>query len=158
MTAAMRLFKRLFPGKEVRAALSSIDGLERTLRDTDFVLADGDVNAFGPLFGFRAIKDQIRRRVLDNPDALRSTQEKTGRSIEVLVMILARNVAWEELWSGRHVLLYRPSMTGDGLISLYSHLTSLLEQAGVETKEEAAASRASLREMMQERFAVAVRP
>jgi hypothetical protein len=44
------------------------------------------------------------------------------------------------------------TMSGDGLKSLPGHLTDLLEKAGAETKEEAAASRKYLRDMIRDRF------
>jgi hypothetical protein len=43
-------------------------------------------------------------------------------------------------------------MTGDGLVALHHHFTTLLEEQGAETREEAQASRASLRDMFKMRF------
>lgn len=43
-------------------------------------------------------------------------------------------------------------MVGDGLVALHGYFTDLLEEAGAETREEAVASRASLRDMIKMRF------
>jgi hypothetical protein len=131
----------LFPGKEVRAALQSMDRLERKLpRDVPL----------GPYFGFSVIKDQLRQVLTRNGDMLRKRSHV--HPIETLVIIVARNLAWEELGSGMHTIGTRKMMTGDGLAALYDHLTDLLEKAGVETDEEAKQSKAGLRDMLKERF------
>jgi hypothetical protein len=133
--------EQLFPGNEVRAALQSMDQLERMLpRDAPL----------GPSFGFLVIKDQFRKVIIRNGDMLRC--QSHVHPIETLVVIVARNLAWEALGSGMHTFGTRKMVTGDGLTALYDHLTDLLEKAGVETNEEAKQSKASLRDMLNERF------
>jgi hypothetical protein len=131
----MSFLEHLFPGKEVHAALQSMDQLERMLP------CDA---ALSPYFGFSMIKDQLRRVISRNGDMLRKRSHV--HAIETLVIIVARNLAWEELSSARKM------MTGDGLVALYDHLTDLLKKAGVETDEEAKQSKAGLRDMLKERF------
>ena len=137
----MGFLEPLFPGKEVRAALQSMDQLEQMLpRDAPL----------GPYFGFSVIKDQLRRVITRNGDMLRKRSHV--HPIETLVIIVARNLAWEELGSGMHTIGTRKMMTGDGLAALHDHLTDLLVKAGVETDEEAKQSKAGLRDMLKERF------
>jgi hypothetical protein len=63
----------------------------------------------------------------------------TRYSAEVIVLILARNIAWDEFASGKHTMFgTRTTMTGSGLIALHSHLTTLLQKKGAETSDEAA--------------------
>jgi hypothetical protein len=137
----MSFLEHLFPGKEVHAALQSMDQLERMLP------CDA---ALSPYFGFSMIKDQLRRVISRNGDMLRKRSHV--HAIETLVIIVARNLAWEELSSGMHTIGTRKMMTGDGLVALYDHLTDLLKKAGVETDEEAKQSKPGLRDMLKERF------
>jgi hypothetical protein len=135
------VFEHLFPSTEVRAALQSMDQLERKLpRDVPL----------GPYFGFSVIKDQLREVITRNGDMLR--KQSHVHPIETLVVIVARNLAWEELASGMHTVGTRKMITGDGLAALYDHLTDLLEKAGVETDEEAKQCKACLRDMIKKRF------
>jgi hypothetical protein len=139
---SMRIFERVFPGREARTALQSIAQLERTLPDS-----------LGPQIFVGVIKTKLRQRIVQNPDELRATMRATRYSVEVIVLILARNIAWDELASGNHTVFgTRTTMTGSGLIALHSHLTTLLQKKGAETSEEAAASRASLRDMIKLNF------
>jgi hypothetical protein len=137
----MSFLEHLFPGKEVCAALQSIEQMVRTLP------CDAPL---GPYFGFSVIKDQLRRVITRNGDMLRKRSHV--HSIETLVIIVARNLAWEELGSGMHTIGTRKMLTGDGLAALYDHLTDLLEKAGVETDQEAKQSKAGLRDMLKEQF------
>jgi hypothetical protein len=134
-------FEHLFPSTEVRAAVQSMDQLERKLpRDVPL----------GPYFGFSVIKDQLREVIIRNGDMLRN--QSHVHPIGTLVVIVARNLAWEELGSGMHTVGTRKMITGDGLAALHDHLTDLLEKAGVETDEEAKQCKACLRDMLKERF------
>jgi hypothetical protein len=56
----MRIFERLFPREEVRAALQSIANLERGLPES-----------VGPHLGFDAIKQTLRQHAVKNPQELR---------------------------------------------------------------------------------------
>jgi hypothetical protein len=103
--------------------------------------------------GFDAIKTTLRREIVGKPDELRTAMQTTNYSIPVLVLIRARNIIWDELESGLHQTFgTRKTMTGDGLVALHHHFTTLLEEQGAETSEEARASRASLREMIEMHF------
>jgi hypothetical protein len=138
----MRLLERLFPSKEVRGALTSVIELERALPDS-----------LGPQLGFAAIKFDLRRQIIHKPEDLRLALKTTQYSIPVLVLILARNIAWDELETGQHMTFgTRTTMTGSGLIALHHHLTDLIEEAGAETTEEAQRSKASLKGMIRMRF------
>ena len=137
----MNLYERLFPGKATKSALQSIAQLERSLP-----------GPLGPQLGFEVIKRALRRESIQKPEELHTAIQTTGYSIEVLVLMCARNIICDELQSGRHQTVgTRKTMTGDGLVALYYHLTALLEEKGVETSEVARVSRASLRDAVQRR-------
>ncbi|MGC1780563.1 MAG: hypothetical protein WBB34_21720 [Xanthobacteraceae bacterium] len=138
----MLFIERIFPKQDVRKALQMVSEIEQSLP-----------NALGPSLGFDVIKSALRWRIRARPEELRAAIRTTGYPINVLVVILARNVVWDALESGQYSLgilgaggRMRMTMAGDGLIALHSHLTDLIENAGAETKEEAAASRQNLRE------------
>jgi len=138
----MGLFRRWFPGQEVRAALESVSDIEKALPE-----------AVGPQLGFDVIKGKLQNYITQNPEALSKALKGATQSIDVLVMILARNFALDELASGQHMTFgTQTTMAGSGLISLFNHLTSSLEDAGAITDEEAREARTGLREMIQERF------
>jgi hypothetical protein len=88
--------------------------------------------------------------LVSNPDGLQSDAKKHGNSIDTVVLMVAGNIAWDELASGRHMLYgtYK-TMTGDGLVSLFDVLSTRLEKAGVGTAEKA---RTDLRRMIEDRF------
>lgn len=137
----MRIIHRLFPRSEVREALRCVKSIEQSLRD------------LGEHLGFEAIKTALRQRIIDRPEELITAIKTTGYSIQLLVLILARNIVCDQLESGMHHTFFtQTTMTGDGLKALHSHLTDLIEQAGAETAEEAQASKRQLRETLNERF------
>jgi hypothetical protein len=134
------LLRSGFFSSEVLSALRSMDKLERSLP-----------GSFGPQLGFAVIKVTLRQVIRRSADELR--ERSKVHPIDMIVMIIARNIAWDELGSGHHMMFgTRKMMTGGGLTSLYNHLTDLLEKAGIETEEEARQSRACLRDMIRERF------
>jgi hypothetical protein len=63
----MRIFERLFPREEVRAALQSIANLERGLPES-----------VGPHLGFDAIKQTLRQHAVKNPQELRVAAQNAG--------------------------------------------------------------------------------
>jgi len=148
----MGILARLFPGQDVRAARQYITQLEGELSSASSVL--------GPALGLDVIKNKLRNYIMEHPENLRAAKQKNpSYSIEVLTQILARNMAWEELASGRHMMVgttaplmvgtTAPLMTGQGLIALHDHLADLLEKAGVQSSKEAGAE---LRGMIKARF------
>jgi hypothetical protein len=133
----MSVLDRLFPGKEVRAALQSMNELEKA-----FSLD------FWSHIGFGVIKDKLRATILQSGDGF----SKDKRPIKTIVLVMAHNIAWDEIGIGTHIIFNRPMSTGDGLISLYDDLSILLEKAGVYTQEEATQAKTSLRDMLEDRF------
>jgi hypothetical protein len=104
----------------MREALQTVSDIEQSLPQ-----------AFGPRLGFSLIESALRKRIRDRPEELRAAIRTTGYPINVLVVILARSIACDELESEPHDSLdNRTTMTGDALMSLHGHLTDLLEKAG----------------------------
>ena len=137
----MPRFKRLFPRSDVRKAFREIDTLEKSLP-----------NSLGQKLGYDVIKAELRQHFLQEPDRL-SSAIRQGQKIECIVLIVARNIVFDELASGRHMLVgTRNTLSGDGLISLFDYLTSCFEKIGIETPEQAREAEIGLREMIRERF------
>jgi hypothetical protein len=137
----VQLFERFFPRSDVRKAFWEIDKLEQSLPDSVF-----------PHLGFAAIKGELRQSFIEKPDRL-SWAIKNGQKIEHIVLILARNIALDQLASGEHMIFgTHKTMTGDGLVWLFNFLTSRFEQEGIETPEQAKEAKAGLRELINERF------
>jgi hypothetical protein len=137
MGHVMKFLERLFPGKEVREALQEINKLDQSLPE-----------GLGEQLGFHAIKTKLRQVLVRDPERLRA--ETDQRSIGTVVLIVARNIVWEELASGDHMLWgTRTTMTGNGLVSLFHYLSSSLEKAGIEPAKDA---ERELREMIEQRF------
>lgn len=138
----MRFFERIFPGTEVREALAAVDKLEGSVSES-----------FGLDLGFDLIKAKLRKYISGSAEGLRKAKAESTYTIEMLTLFAARNIVIEELASGKHVIMGgMTSISGNGLVSLHNHLTSLLEKMGAVTKEEAKEARTDLREMMSERF------
>jgi hypothetical protein len=132
----------MFPGKISREALRSVARLEQSLPES-----------LGPQLGFDAIKTRLREHLLRNPDSLEKAVYENANSTDAVVLILARNIAWDELASGNHMTFgTRKTMIGDGLVSLFGFLTSELQRVGVETTEQGREAKANLRQMIEDRF------
>jgi hypothetical protein len=141
----MWFIERLFPKPDVRKALQTVSEIEQSLPQ-----------ALGPEIGFDVIEPTLRLRIRNRPDELRAAIQTTGYPINVLVVILARNIVCDELETGMHMMTLGnptyPTMSGSGLMALHAHLTNLLERAGVETREEAAESRKYIRDTIKHLF------
>ena len=136
----MRLMQRLFPPRVVREGLSSMKKLEQSLSKS----------VLGPALGFDVIRTELREFLSSDPDGLQRAAQEHGNSIDTVVLIVARNIVWEELATGRHMLYgTRLQMAGIGLESLFGVLATQLEKAGIETAEK---SRTSLKQMIEARF------
>jgi hypothetical protein len=88
----MQVWERLFPRSDVRKAFQEIDKLKQSL----------PFNALSMQLGFDAIKVELRQRLAQNPDRL-SWALQHGQKLEHIVLIQARNIALDELASGRHM-------------------------------------------------------
>jgi hypothetical protein len=144
----VQLFERLFPRSDVRKAFREIDKLEQSLPGYEPSLPDSEFLHFG----FAAIKGELRQRLIEKPDRL-SWALNHGQKIEHIVLILARNIALDQLASGEHMTFgTMKTMTGDGLVSLFDFLSSRFEQEGIETPEQAKEAKTGLRELINERF------
>jgi hypothetical protein len=126
--------------KVVREALSSMEKFEQSLPQR---------LGLGPELGFKAIRTHLREFLASDPDGLQRAAQEHGNSIDTVVLIVARNIVWDELASGRHMTWgTRKTMSGDGLVSLFDVLSTQLEKAGVETAENA---RKNLNQMIEHR-------
>jgi hypothetical protein len=103
---------------------------------------------------FGAIKSELRRRIEEEPDRL-SWALKRGQKIEHIVLILARDIAVDQLESGEHMIIgTQKTMIGDGLVSLFDFLTFRFEQEGIETPEQTTEAKTELDKLIKERVRV----
>jgi hypothetical protein len=90
----MQFIERLFPKQDVRKALQTVSEIEQSLPQ-----------ALWPQLGFDVIKTESRKRIRERPEELRAAIRATGYPINVLIVILARNIVCERIriWGAQHV-------------------------------------------------------
>lgn len=133
----MKILKKLFASKEVKAALGVLDEL------------DYECNSYA----FRLVRKQVELAILEQPEKFVSTIKRQGRTPRQKVYSYLEKIAGDYLESGsRDYYVYRGLLNpnGEQLLRVYNHIIDRMKQIDFISEEEARKQKGDIQERIKE--------
>ena len=135
----MKILKKLFASKEVKAALGVLDELEYTCDS----------------YAFQLVRKQVESAILENPQKFIRAIEKQNRTTRQKVYSMLEHVAGDYLECGSHdFYVYRGLLNpaGEDLLRAYDVIIDRMKEIDYVSDERAAKQKSNIRERIKEAY------